>query len=434
LAGDLSDDLRSDYRRELIGIYDSMSRFDDAIHVLRSWIKEGQEASGEVIDLLRGALVAQYGRAKRAGEILDEVRTWLEADPDEDTQRMLWRDALHNAEAFDECIRWELTWLEEDPLNHNRQERLVETLDEAKKYEEALELVHTFEESADSQWASRFAEQRALVLDSAGRSEEAARKMGSMIIEADNPRRSAVPGAKLRLYQMQCAFLISAGKVEEAISTLSRLHRETDEPAEKYVYLNLISTCHQATGRLSQQAEALELAYQISPADAGVNNDLGYTWTELGKNLDKAESMIRAALADDPLNPAFLDSMGWICYKKGRFKEAKKWLQRASFPTRMEDPVIHDHLGDTLWRMGESDLAKTHWQKASKLASEQLSAKPAPMNEPDIRAVMESTQTKVRQLDQGETPSAAALASELPANQATDSSINNDKAMEGSES
>ena len=52
------------------------------------------------------------------------------------------------------------------------------------------------------------------------------------------------------------------------------------------------------------------------------NNDLGYLYAEQGKNLEKAEAMIRKALLEDKSNRAYLDSLGWVLFKRGKAKEA----------------------------------------------------------------------------------------------------------------
>ena len=61
---------------------------------------------------------------------------------------------------------------------------------------------------------------------------------------------------------------------------------------------------------------------QRNPDDAGVNNDLGYLYADQGKNLEKAEAMIRKAVQEEPDNGAYLDSLGWVLFKRGKVKEA----------------------------------------------------------------------------------------------------------------
>ncbi len=118
---------------------------------------------------------------------------------------------------------------------------------------------------------------------------------------------------------------------------------------------------------LDQQQESLDLLQQIvalDPGHAGACNDLGFEWADHGKNLAQAESLIRKAVLAEPDNAAFLDSLGWVLYKRGRFDEAKKYLDQAVGPSAFPDPVVLDHLGDTLYRLNKPDDAKQVWQRS----------------------------------------------------------------------
>ena len=75
------------------------------------------------------------------------------------------------------------------------------------------------------------------------------------------------------------------------------------------VYVNL--------GDFSKGEAELETLLQRNPDEAGVNNDLGYLYADQGKNLEKAEAMIRKALREEPKNAAYLDSLGWVLFKRG---------------------------------------------------------------------------------------------------------------------
>ena len=45
-------------------------------------------------------------------------------------------------------------------------------------------------------------------------------------------------------------------------------------------------------------------------------------WAEKNVHLDEAEEMIKKALEIDPDNGAYLDSLGWVKFRKGKFEEA----------------------------------------------------------------------------------------------------------------
>jgi tetratricopeptide (TPR) repeat protein len=100
---------------------------------------------------------------------------------------------------------------------------------------------------------------------------------------------------------------------------------------------------------------------------AGANNDLGFLWVDEGRNLDRAERMIRDALKNDADNPAYLDSLGWALFKRGRNSEAKDYLQRAATAKSADDPVVWDHLGDVNHRLGDRNEAVKAWRTAMQL-------------------------------------------------------------------
>jgi tetratricopeptide (TPR) repeat protein len=118
------------------------------------------------------------------------------------------------------------------------------------------------------------------------------------------------------------------------------------------------------------KAEAeLETIFARDPEDAGINNDLGYLYADQGKNLEKAEAMIRKAVAEEPDNYAYLDSLGWVLFKRGKFQEARIPLEKAQGDPR-QDATIPDHLGDVYFQLQELPKAKAAWERALKIANE----------------------------------------------------------------
>lgn len=108
-------------------------------------------------------------------------------------------------------------------------------------------------------------------------------------------------------------------------------------------------------------------ALEQHPTHAGINNDLGYRWTVLNKNLEQARNMIRIAVDADPQSGPYLDSMGWVEYKLGNFDDAVTWLRRAANARMGTHPVIYDHLGDALYRAGDKPGALSAWRDAQNL-------------------------------------------------------------------
>ncbi len=101
-----------------------------------------------------------------------------------------------------------------------------------------------------------------------------------------------------------------------------------------------------------------------------VLNYLGYSWIEMGKNMEQALEMIKTAVAKRPHDGYITDSLGWVYYRLGRYKEAVPELERA-VELRPEDPIINDHLGDAYWRVGRRLEATFQWRHALSLGPDE---------------------------------------------------------------
>ena len=99
------------------------------------------------------------------------------------------------------------------------------------------------------------------------------------------------------------------------------------------------------------------------PDNPIILNYLGYSYADKNINLEKAKEMISRALMAAPTDAYIIDSMGWILYRMGYYKEAIKYLERAAM-LRPYHMVINDHLGDAYWKVGRKLEARYMWQRA----------------------------------------------------------------------
>jgi tetratricopeptide (TPR) repeat protein len=81
-------------------------------------------------------------------------------------------------------------------------------------------------------------------------------------------------------------------------------------------------------------------------------------------NLDEAETMIRRAIEAEPNNASYLDSLGWVEFRKGQYDRALNDLLRAIKTADHEDPVVFEHIGDIYLKLNRSRDALEAWQKA----------------------------------------------------------------------
>ena len=86
-------------------------------------------------------------------------------------------------------------------------------------------------------------------------------------------------------------------------------------------------------------------------------------------DLDRRQKLKEAQVGpeDDQDNAAFIDSLGWVLFRRGRFQDALQELQKAAALQDGNDPVIWDHLGDVYFRLDQPAKARESWTTGVKL-------------------------------------------------------------------
>jgi tetratricopeptide (TPR) repeat protein len=117
----------------------------------------------------------------------------------------------------------------------------------------------------------------------------------------------------------------------------------------------------------------LETLLKNNPDDPILNNFLGYAFAEKGVELEKAEKLVAKALAAEPDNEAYLDSMAWILFKQNRCREAAYYIDKAIESSKgAPDAVIADHAGDIYLALGKVAEALKYWRLAQTIFSREL--------------------------------------------------------------
>jgi len=137
------------------------------------------------------------------------------------------------------------------------------------------------------------------------------------------------------------------------------------------------------------RAEAVfkELLKQ-NPSNAPVLNYLGYMLADRGVKLEEALGYIKDAVAIEPKNGAYLDSLGWVYFRLNDLEKAEKYLLEASAITR-DDPTIVEHLGDLYYKTGDLRKAEGYWMQSVRLGTDEEETM-------KVRRKLESLQDKLR--------------------------------------
>ncbi len=124
-----------------------------------------------------------------------------------------------------------------------------------------------------------------------------------------------------------------------------------------------LAAARERLGDVAGAEAAIRDVLRRTPDHATALNFLGYLWADQGRNLTEAVDLIARALAQDPDNGAYVDSLGWAYYRLGRLSEARVQLERAVRLTR-GDAVVLEHLGDVYKDLQLNDLAREQYRLA----------------------------------------------------------------------
>ncbi len=180
--------------------------------------------------------------------------------------------------------------------------------------------------------------------------------------------RRRFPGAPEIVYYLAIAQR-EAKQTQQAVATFEEaLHEaqadQDNEIANAKFYFNYGATAEQA-GLYEKAADLLRKSIALDPANAAeAYNYLGYMWADHNMQLDEAEEMIKRALEIEPNNGSYLDSLGWVEFRKGKFDQALADLLRASKNMDRDDPIVFEHMGDIYLKLDRVPEALESWQKA----------------------------------------------------------------------
>jgi tetratricopeptide (TPR) repeat protein len=147
---------------------------------------------------------------------------------------------------------------------------------------------------------------------------------------------------------------------EEALNKAEPLATKPEE--KEYVYF-LRGDTYEHEKKFDEAETEFKRILAMNPQSAATLNYLGYMNADRDVRLEESLNYIKQAVSLEPTNGAYLDSLGWVYFKLGKYDLAEENLAKASL--RMSsDPTVQDHLGDLYQKTGRLKLAAAHWERA----------------------------------------------------------------------
>lgn len=156
-------------------------------------------------------------------------------------------------------------------------------------------------------------------------------------------------------------------RTDEALATFSKGVEQATEKSDK----ELISNFYQLMGDIYHEKQNNQLAYAAydsslvyNPENIGTLNNYAYYLSLERRDLDKAEEMSYKTVKAEPHNSTYLDTYAWILFEKGRYTEAKLYIDEAVRNEAEPSAAVMEHCGDIYYMAGDADKAMEWWQKA----------------------------------------------------------------------
>jgi tetratricopeptide (TPR) repeat protein len=149
----------------------------------------------------------------------------------------------------------------------------------------------------------------------------------------------------------------------QAVAWLTLATEAPARPSFKSVVFGVLGDTHQGMDNWNDAVAAYDRALSLDPDNSTALNNYAYFMSLRRERLEDAYQMSLRSVELEPDNPSYLDTLGWIYYKKGDYQNARKYIE-SSIDNGGSSATILEHMGDVLDKLGDIEGAREWWEKA----------------------------------------------------------------------
>jgi len=340
-------ELRPDFDQAAIDMaaaYEALGDNAKAIETYKGLIGE-EDSKLAVLQRLIQILIQQ----RRYSDALEYLQ--LAADSGYGGQETMRKIGLVHMELdqFDEAVKVFSAMLEKDPAAHQVRLYLGMAFEEKGELDSASTEFSKIPRDSDAYIDA--IGHIAFILKEKGKPEAAVEALKTAI--ADNPKQ-------LELYLNLSSLYEALEKPDDALALLLDSEKRFDgEPRLQF----RIGVLYDVLGKRAESIERMKKVIAVNPRDAQALNFIGYSYAEMGINLEEALTYLKRAVEIRPNDGFILDSLGWLYFKLKKYDEAVRYLEEA-VSLVPEDSTIAEHLGDVYLARRETKKALAIYRKA----------------------------------------------------------------------
>jgi tetratricopeptide (TPR) repeat protein len=163
------------------------------------------------------------------------------------------------------------------------------------------------------------------------------------------------------MYLLLAQVYVASNRQDKAIERLNAFLKDNNNDVPALMQLGLIQ---ESLKHYNEAREAYEKLLTVAPNFVAALNNLAVLYSNQPGQLDKAYELANKAREINPNDPNVADTVAWILFKKGQYRNALPLLQDsvAKVPNQ---PVLQFHLGMVQYMLGQEEPARAALQKAA---------------------------------------------------------------------
>lgn len=161
-------------------------------------------------------------------------------------------------------------------------------------------------------------------------------------------------------------------QTDKALEVFKKGVQQINEKSDKGIasdFYSILGDLYHSREMKAEAYAAYDSSLVYNPKNINTLNNYAYYLSVERVNLDKAEEMSFITVKAEPENSTYLDTYAWILFEKGRYTEARIYIEQAMENGGDTSQVIVEHCGDIYFKLGYKGKAVEYWKKALSLDS-----------------------------------------------------------------
>jgi len=191
------------------------------------------------------------------------------------------------------------------------------------------------------------------------------------VIQICEPGIEATPDV-LELYFYLALAYNQSERYDDVLVTCKKALGHVNGDSKKEVISDFYALMGDVLHAKSQYKEAYAVydsSLVYNSENVGTLNNYAYYLSLNRQHLDKAEEMSYKTVKAEPNNSTYLDTYAWILFIKGKYTQARIYIDNAMKNGGSDSDVITEHCGDIYALNGDIGNALMYWEKSQKLGN-----------------------------------------------------------------